>query len=244
MEHPHKKPRCQHISKIGARCQADPQTGKDYCFFHDPDQKKKQAEARRQGGEARSRQTEPEITLPPNLSILPLKNAGDVRLLMAETINHLRCRQMDLRFVRTIGYLAGIELRALKLNYSPVAMLMEETINQFRCREIDLPTAKTFGMLASVMLSAVKQEDEEQQATALMMTEATVPAEPTRPAQATPAEAPRREKIQTVITPIVAAQPQDDPKMHPAVMSGNAVSTPDLSTICRGGVEIPRTLSS
>src|SRR5262245_27681340 len=43
MESSSKKPRCQFISKIGARCQADPQTGKDYCFFHDPDQKKKQA---------------------------------------------------------------------------------------------------------------------------------------------------------------------------------------------------------
>src|SRR5215471_18694686 len=183
VETTNKKPRCEFISKTGQRCHADPQTGKDYCFLHDPEQKKKQAEARRQGGEARSRQLEPEITLPPNLSVLPLKNGGDVCTLMAETINHLRCRRMDLRSARTIGYLAGIELRALKLNYSPVALLMEETINQFRRREIDLPMAKTFGMLASVMLCAVKQEDNEREAAATMETEAAVSAQPTRPAE-------------------------------------------------------------
>src|SRR5215468_8902533 len=96
-----KTPRCQFISKIGSRCHADPQVGKDWCFFHDPEQKKKQAEARKQGGEARSRQSEPELTLPPNLSVLPLKNGSDLRMLMVETINHLRCRKMDLRSART-----------------------------------------------------------------------------------------------------------------------------------------------
>jgi hypothetical protein len=225
METTNKKPRCQFISKIGARCQADPQTGKDYCFFHDPDQKKKQAEARKQGGEARSRQTEPEITLPPNLSVLPLKNAYDIRMLMAETIDHLRSRTMDLRATRTIGYLAGLHLRALKLDYSPVAMLMAETINQFRCREIDLPTAKTFGMLASVTLCAIKQEDDEREAAAM---KATVSGEPTRPAQATSAEAPHPEKIETVLTRIVAAQTQDDHdghKVYPALVNMADVRT-------------------
>jgi hypothetical protein len=79
-----KKPSCHFISKIGARCHADPQTGKDYCFFHDPGQKKKQTEARRQGGEARSRQAEPEITLAPNLPVIPLWRAADVGELLAK----------------------------------------------------------------------------------------------------------------------------------------------------------------
>src|SRR6266852_1440083 len=114
VEAPHKKPRCQYISKIGSRCQADPQTGKAYCFFHDPGQKGKQAAARRQGGEARSRQTEPEITLPPNLSVMPLQKASDVVELLAQTVNHFRRGQIELRAAKTIGHLASLMLSALK----------------------------------------------------------------------------------------------------------------------------------
>src|SRR5713226_8303308 len=113
-ETPHKKPRCQYISKIGSRCQADPQTGKAYCFFHDPDQKSKQAAARRQGGEARSRQTEPEITLPPNLPAIPLRKASDVFELLSQTVNHFRRGQMDLRAAKTIAHLASLMLGAIK----------------------------------------------------------------------------------------------------------------------------------
>jgi hypothetical protein len=229
MESTNKKPRCHHISKIGARCMADPQTGKNYCFFHDPEQKKKQAEARKQGGEARSRQTEPEITLPPNLSVLPLKTGGDVHKLMIETINHLRCRKMDLRSARTIGYLSGIELRALKLHYTPGALLMEEIINQFRRREIDLPTAKTFGMLASVLLSAVRQEDEEREAAAIATAEAATANPLTRSAQAFAAENVRPGGIESVVTAIVAAKAHSDQDhdLHPAIIHGNAGNTPD-----------------
>jgi hypothetical protein len=151
---------------------------------------------------------------------------------MVETINHLRSRRMDLRCARTIGYLVGIELRALKLNYRPVALLMEETINQFRRREIDLPTAKTFGMLASVMLCAVKQEDDEREAAAIMEMQA-ASAQPTRPAQPTRIEAPGHDKMKTVITPIVAAKPPDDHSPHPAVINGKAganTACPSLSS--------------
>jgi hypothetical protein len=226
MESTNKKPRCHHISKIGSRCMADPQTGKNYCFFHDPEQKKKQAEARKQGGEARSRQAEPEVTLPPNLSVLPLRTGGDVHKLMIETINHLRCRKMDLHSARTIGYLSGIELRALKLHYTPGALLMEEIINQFRRREIDLPTAKTFGMLASVLLSAVRQEDEERE-TAAIATQETAHTNPaTRPASAM---VPAAQRIEALLTPVVATQSQDDQdhNVHPAIIHGNAGNTPD-----------------
>ena len=44
-ETPKKKPRCEFITKNGSRCHADPQTGKDWCFMHDPEKKQKQAEA-------------------------------------------------------------------------------------------------------------------------------------------------------------------------------------------------------
>ncbi len=210
VEAPHKKPRCQYISKIGSRCQADPQTGKAYCFFHDPGQKSKQAAARRQGGEARSRQTEPEITLPPNLSAIPLRKASDVFELLSQTVNHFRRGEMDMRAAKAIAYLASLLLRALKANTQPaVAELLADTINQFRRSEIELRAAKTIGHLASLMLSALKQDALEKQETG----------------EATPAERRRHDSIEAMLTPIIPTKPLDNHELHPAVISMATVNT-------------------
>jgi len=167
VETPHKKPRCSYISKIGSRCHADPELGKRYCFFHDPDRKKKQAEARRQGGEARSQEseTEIEIPLPPDLSAVPLRKASDVVELTLQAINQLRGGEIDLRTANAIGYLTSLLLRARKEDVQPVAELLAETINQLRSGEIDLGTAKAIGFLTSLLLRALKEAAlEEQQA--------------------------------------------------------------------------------
>ncbi len=108
-----KKPRCQYISKIGSRCHADVQTGKPYCFFHDPGQKEKQAQARKEGGEARSHEAD-KITMPPDLPVLPLLTALDVAKLLAETINLFRRREIDLRAAKAISNMACLLLRSLK----------------------------------------------------------------------------------------------------------------------------------
>ncbi len=116
MTHPEtstKKPRCHHISKIGARCHADVQTGKSYCFFHDPDQKSKQAQARKEGGEARSREADA-ITMPPGLPVLSLETPSDVGKLLAETVNQFRRREIDLRAAKAIANMATLLLRTMK----------------------------------------------------------------------------------------------------------------------------------
>src|SRR5712691_7722304 len=226
VETPNKKPRCQYISKIGARCQADPQTGKAYCFFHDPDQKGKQAAARRQGGEARSRQTEPEITLPPNLSAIRLQKASDVFELLSQTVNHFRRGQMDMRAAKTIAYLASLLLRALKANTQPsVAELLADTINQFRSGQVELRAAKTIGHLASLMLSALKQGALEEQATSAG--EATRPAAAIRQAQAAPPETPRHDSIEAATTPIVPSKPLKDHELPQTVLGMATVATAD-----------------
>ena len=107
-----KKPRCSYISKIGSRCQADPEPGKSYCFFHDPEQKKKQAAARQQNEEARSPETE--IALPPDPPVMPPQNVSYVTALMVETIDQLRGGEIDLPTAKAIGHLATILLRAQK----------------------------------------------------------------------------------------------------------------------------------
>jgi hypothetical protein len=158
-----KKTRCSYISKIGARCHADPEPGKSYCFFHDPEAKKKQTEARRQGGVARSPETEPretEITkaaLPPDLPAIPLPKVSGAPELMLQIINRLRRGEMDTIAAKTIGYLTSLMLRALKENVSQAADALAETINQFRSGEMDLSTAKAIGYLASILLRSLKE---------------------------------------------------------------------------------------
>src|SRR5712692_4560831 len=223
VEAPSKNPRCQYISKIGSRCQADPQTGKAYCFFHDPDLKSKQAAARRQGGEARSRQTEPEITLPPNLPVIRLEKASDVFELLSQTVNHFRRGQMDMRAAKAIAYLASLLLRALKANAQPsVAELLADTINQFRCGHLELRAAKTIGHLASLMLSALKQDALEDQAAS--RGEATRPAAAIRQVQAARPEAPRHDSTEAATTPIAPSKPRKDHEPHPSVLGMTTVN--------------------
>jgi hypothetical protein len=185
--------------------------------MHDPDQKKKQAEARKQGGEARSRQAAPEIILPPNLPDVCLQKAGDVYDLMSETLLHLQSRKMDVRAVQAIAYLASLVLRAFKADLHFLAGLLSDTISQVRRGETDLRTGRTIGHITSIMLTALKQEAEEQAELQ--------PAQPTRPAQAMRlgalAELGRRLGVQSVPAPI-AAKPPDDDKPHPAVINGAA----------------------
>ena len=159
-----RNPRCSYISKIGARCHADPEPGKQYCFFHDPEQKKKPAPARQQAAEIHSQESEIKTALPPGLPVIPLRKASDAASLMAETINQLRGGEMDLDAARAIGYLTNLLLRSRK--QAPPQALVEplaETINQFRRGEIDLRTAKTIGYLVSLMLRCLKEAALEEQ---------------------------------------------------------------------------------
>src|SRR5262249_4478424 len=227
-EAPQKKPRCEFISKTGQRCHADPQTGKEWCFMHDPEQKKKQAEARKQGGEARSRQMEPEMLLPPNLPPVHLEKAGDVYDLLAQHVDYLRGRKIDVRVAQAIAYLASLLLRALKAGRPSVASLMADTINEVRQGETDLRTAKAIGHLTSVMLTALKQEVEEAQA-AMEAEPTTRPTAGVRGCDATRIDSATLAGIEAVMAAVRAAKPPDDPKPHPAVIhtpNGNTASQP------------------
>ena len=223
-EAPQRKPRCEFITKGGQRCHADPQTGKDWCFMHDPDQKKKQAEARKQGGEARTRQVSPEITLPPDLPDVPLENSYNVFELMTETVHHLQCRKMDVRAAKAIAYLSSLLLRALKANRRLIAKLLSDTINQVRQGETDLPTAKTVGHITSIMLTALRQHAEEQEA--LEPAHHSVAPAPSSNSLAQLAQKlARHVGIDPVLTSLDGTTAQDDHRVHPAVINGSAVNT-------------------
>jgi len=67
-----KTPRCRYISKIGARCHGDVEAGKFYCFFHDPEQKNKQAQAQKEvQKEAQKKPPAVRLTQSPCLPVSP-----------------------------------------------------------------------------------------------------------------------------------------------------------------------------
>jgi len=107
------KPRCQHFHENGSRCKADPQTGKPFCFFHDkdPGQKQKQAEARKQGGQARSHTLE--AILPPNFKLPPLKDLSQINDFLDEIAGHVAQGEMDLRTARFFCYIANTKLAVM-----------------------------------------------------------------------------------------------------------------------------------
>jgi hypothetical protein len=77
------------------------------CFFHAHPEKL--ADLGRQGGKRNRRWTVGEAELP----TIPLNSLDDLIGLLEETINRVRRGPFDLRAANSIGFLAGIYLRAL-----------------------------------------------------------------------------------------------------------------------------------
>src|SRR5579859_895857 len=106
-------PRCCHKTKDGSECKATPQTGKKYCFFHDPATKEKRAEARRASAAVRNQTLLP----PPNLPMKSLQKPGDVIELLGEVLHRVNQGELDLRTANTMGHLSNIVLNAMKFNF-------------------------------------------------------------------------------------------------------------------------------
>jgi hypothetical protein len=93
-------------TKAGGPCQAPALEG-GLCFFHAHPEKL--AALGRQGGQKNRRGKFEERDLPDR----SLKNIGEVSELLEETINRVRQGPFDLRAANSIGFLAGILLKAL-----------------------------------------------------------------------------------------------------------------------------------
>ena len=103
--------KCQFRKKNGDRCEADSQTGKSLCVFHDPTKAPEGRRARRAGGIARSRLAP---VLPSDTPDHPLGNTKEVSAFLSDSINQLRRGQLDPRVATGLGYLTNILLRALE----------------------------------------------------------------------------------------------------------------------------------
>jgi len=103
--------KCEFGKKNGEQCNADVQTGKSLCVFHDPAKAADGHRARRAGGLTRSGQA---AVLPLDTPDHPLGDTREVSILLADSINRLRRGQLDPRVANSMGYLASVLLRALE----------------------------------------------------------------------------------------------------------------------------------
>ena len=94
---------CCHNNEDGTQCKAHPQTGSDYCFFHDPKLHKKRKAARRAGGKANRRTTRKPVDLPDN----PLQTLSQIADLLRETLDRARRSEIKAHDATAIGYVAN-----------------------------------------------------------------------------------------------------------------------------------------
>ena len=106
-----KKPRCKKIKPNGEQCRGRAITKSEFCFFHDPSRAKQRHEAQRKGGLNRANPAKV-TALPSNTSDAVLSTADDVCRLLSETINQVRKGVLDVRIANSVGYLAGVILKA------------------------------------------------------------------------------------------------------------------------------------
>ena len=98
---------CQAKTADGKPCGAPAQTGKAYCFQHDPEQEQARAEARKRGGEARAEQL--------NGAVVPtLTTATAVRDYLAQTIGNAAAGLVHPKTGAAIAALARVQLVAIE----------------------------------------------------------------------------------------------------------------------------------
>ena len=96
---------CQFIKDDGTKCKAQSIRGSNFCFFHENNERVRLAA--KKGGEKGRRKVL-------NSSDLSLRSITDVIGLLETTTNEIRRGDLDRGIGNTIGYLAGILIKALE----------------------------------------------------------------------------------------------------------------------------------
>ncbi len=113
--------KCHATNRDGTPCNAYAGTGSDYCYSHDPGLAAERRQARRRGGRARhGRRIGPTGQAQP----ITLETMADVAALLQHTINDALQLENSIQRARTIGYLAGLLIKALD------QAVLEERITQ------------------------------------------------------------------------------------------------------------------
>jgi len=98
---------CSYTKEDGQQCSAWALKGEDYCFRHSPGTRALSLEASRKGGLVKKTE------IP--LEAIPISTPRDAVVLLTKTINEVRAGKIDTRVANTIGYLAGVLVRALEV---------------------------------------------------------------------------------------------------------------------------------
>ena len=98
---------CEYIKDSGERCRGRKIGGGPFCFAHEPSVADKRTEARSKGGKSTRRKA-----LPPETSNVALRTVSDVEGLLSDTISTVRRGELDPKIANSVGYLAGMFLRA------------------------------------------------------------------------------------------------------------------------------------
>jgi hypothetical protein len=122
-------PKCSATRRDGSPCNAYALSGSDYCYHHDPRLAARRRQARRKGGRARhGRQVGP-VGAAPNL---PLATMSGVTDLLRHAINQALQLENSIARARTLGYLAGLLIKALDIASLEERVLLLERVLQSR----------------------------------------------------------------------------------------------------------------
>ena len=125
---------CLFTKEDGERCRARAMRDSEYCFFHDPATLERRRAARRAGGIERSKKA---AVLPADAVDCPLESVGHIVELLAQTINQVRKGTADPRVGNSVGYLAGIMLKALDIGELEKRLAKLESLVQRQPPELD-----------------------------------------------------------------------------------------------------------
>ena len=97
------------FTKNGKRCRAHTIINSQYCFFHDPSNAKKRANARKQGGFNRR------IIKRIQQEYHPIKSIKDINAILESAINEARTLESSQSQLRVLAYLCQIALKGQEI---------------------------------------------------------------------------------------------------------------------------------
>ena len=113
----------------GKSCQAYAILDSKYCFFHDPSNVEKRAEARKKGGFNRR------VIKRAQHEYHPIKSIKDVNAILESAINEARTLESSQSNLRTLAYLCHIALKGQELgSLEERVSATEKTINEIKER--------------------------------------------------------------------------------------------------------------
>ena len=100
--------RCKYMKSNGKQCGGHAQHGSVFCFFHDPEKRMEQQQARFKGGKQGKRAVLVDCD---NIRITKL---GDVIRLLNQTINQVRRGELDHKVANSVAYLSNVLVKTFE----------------------------------------------------------------------------------------------------------------------------------